>query len=236
MDPLEYLKENRLEIEKRLCYSFVNQDLMDIAFTHKSYFYENEDAVLGHNEKIEFLGDAVLQLLSSDYLYKNHPLMNEGELSQYRSRLVDASALSGYSEKIGISEFLVLGKGERKQEKRGSLLANLFEAVLGAIYLDGGLQRASDFLFSQIQQQIQIIMSAPAQSLKSLLQEWAQRTHQVLPEYIVIEESGPDHRRFFRIEVRLQDQIIGLGEGFSKKEAERNAADDALKKIRATLV
>lgn len=231
MDPLLHLRENRAEIERRLGYSFVNEELMELAFIHKSYFYENEATVPAHNERIEFLGDAVLQLLSSDYLYKNHPLLNEGELSQYRSRLVDAKALFGYSEKIGISEFLVLGKGERRQEKRDSLVANLFEAVLGAIYLDGGIEKASNFLFSQIKEQIQSTMSAPSQSLKSLLQEWAQRTHQILPEYVVIEESGPDHRRFFRIEVRLTEQMIGYGEGFSKKEAERNAADDALKKI-----
>ncbi len=231
MDPLVVLRENRSEIERRLGYSFVNESLMELAFIHKSYYYENEERVSGHNERIEFLGDAVLQLLSSDYLYNNYPMLNEGELSQYRSRLVDAKALAGYSEKIGISEFLVLGKGERRQERRDSLVANLFEAVLGAIYLDSGLEKASNFLFSQIQNEIQNIMSAPSQSLKSLLQEWAQKTYQSLPEYIVIEESGPDHRRFFRIEVKLVDQIIGYGEGFSKKEAERNAADDALKKI-----
>lgn len=233
MDPLVTLRLNREEIEARLGYSFKNEVLMELAFIHKSYFYENEGAVTGHNERIEFLGDAVLQLLSSDYLYKNHPLMNEGELSQYRSRLVEAQALAGYSEKIGISEFLVLGKGERRQEKRSSLLANLFEAVLGAIYLDGGLENAAIFFLSQIQEKIQDIMSQPSQSLKSLLQEWAQKTHLILPEYVVIEESGPDHRRFFRIEVRLIDKVIGFGEGFSKKEAERNAADDALQKIRS---
>ncbi len=231
MDPLIFLKENRTEIERRLGYSFQNYELFELSFIHKSYFYENGLSVSGHNERIEFLGDAVLQLVITDYLYKNYPEKSEGELSQYRSRLVDATALSRYSEKIGISEFIVLGKGERKQEKRSSLLANLFEAVLGAIYLDGGIEKASLFLFTKIFDEIQNVMSLPSQSLKTLLQEWAQKTQQILPEYVVIEESGPDHKRFFRIEVRLGESTIGFGEGFSKKEAERNAADDALKRV-----
>jgi ribonuclease III len=231
MDPLIILRSNREEIEKKIGYSFKDHKLMELAFTHKSYFVENEGVLAGHNERIEFLGDAVLQLLSSSHLYKNYPQMNEGELSQYRSRLVDTEALTLYSEKIGISEFLVLGKGERRQEKRSSLLANLFEAVLGAIYLDGGIESASAFFLSLIQEMIQNIIGKPCQSLKSLLQEWAQKTHLVLPEYFVVEESGPDHKRFFRVEVKLLDESIGVGEGFSKKEAERNAAEDALKKI-----
>jgi len=231
IDPLVFLRENRKIIEEKLGYSFSSKDLMELAFIHKSYFFENEANVAYHNERIEFLGDAVLQLLSTDYLYKNYPKMNEGELSQYRSRLVDAEALAGYSERIGISEFIVLGKGERKQERKGSLLANLFEAVLGAIYLDGGLEKASLFLFSQIQEKIEITLSAPSQSLKSLLQEWVQRTHQILPQYVVISESGPDHRRFYHVEVRIIDQVIGYGEGFSKKEAERKAAEDALSRV-----
>lgn len=231
MDPFIFLKENRAEIEKRLGYVFQNEHLFELAFIHKSYFYENDVTSLGHNERIEFLGDAVLQLVITDYLYKNYPEKNEGELSQYRSRLVDAVALSKYSEKIGIAEFLVLGKGERKQERKNSLLANLFEAILGAIYLDSGIEKVSQFLLRQIEKEIQNAMSFPAQSLKTLLQEWAQKTHQILPEYVVIEESGPDHKRFFRIEVRLGQNVIGFGEGFSKKEAERNAADEALKRI-----
>ena len=229
MDPLVYLRENRQEVEKKLGYVFKNESLLEQAFIHKSYFYENGEAVVGHNERLEFLGDAVLQLLISDYLYRNHPDKQEGELSQYRSRLVDATALSGYSERMGISEFLALGKGERKQERKGSLLADLFEAVLGAIYLDGGIDAVRLFLFHQIIEVVNETMSAPAHNMKSLLQEWAQKNHQTLPEYVVIEESGPDHKRFFRIEVRLKGEVLGKGEGFSKREAERNAAEEALK-------
>jgi len=231
MDPLIFLKENRTEIERRLGYLFHDETLFQLAFIHKSYFYENGIAVSGHNERIEFLGDAVLQLVITDHLYKKYPEKNEGELSQYRSRLVDAAALCKYSEKIGIAEFLVLGKGERKQERKNSLLANLFEAVLGAIYLDGGIEKVTQFLLSQIRDEIENAMSFPSQSLKTLLQEWAQKTQQILPEYVVVEESGPDHKRFFRTEVRLGESVIGVGEGFSKKEAERNAADDALKRV-----
>ena len=231
MDPFIYLRESRGVIEGRLGYVFKNEKLLEQAFIHKSYFYENEGIANGHNERLEFLGDAVLQLLISDYLYRNYPEKEEGELSQYRARLVDATALSGYSEKVGISEFLVLGKGERKQERKGSLLANLFEAVLGALYLAGGIDEASRFLFNQIQKVIQETMNAPSQSIKSMLQEWVQKRHQTLPEYVVIEESGPDHKRFFRVEVKLKDQIMGAGEGFSKKEAERKAAEDALKRL-----
>ncbi len=231
MEPLLYLRESKLEIEKRLGYSFKNEKLLEQAFIHKSYFYENGASGIGHNERLEFLGDAVLQLLVSDYLFRNHPEKQEGELSQYRARLVDALALAGYSEKVGISEFLALGKGERKQEKKGSLLADLFEAVLGAIYLDSGVEEARQFLFSQIAEVISETMNSPAQSTKSLLQEWAQKNHQTLPEYVVIEESGPDHKRFFRIEVKLQAETIGVGEGFSKKEAERKAAEDAMKRL-----
>ena len=231
MDPLIFLRENRFEVEKKLGFCFQNQELFELAFVHKSYFYENEEIVAGHNERLEFLGDAILGLLVTSYLYRNYPEKNEGELSQYRAKLVDAAALAKYSERIGISEYLVLGKGERRAEKKGSLLANLFEAVLGAIYLDAGLESASSFLFSHIQDEIETIMNAPSQSLKSLLQEWAQRTRQILPEYVVTDESGPDHRRFFRVEVKLDQETIGSGEGFSKKEAERNAAGDALKRM-----
>jgi ribonuclease-3 len=231
MEPLVYLKENRVEIERMLGYVFENEDLFELPFIHKSFFYEQEGAVKGHNERIEFLGDAVLQLLITNHLYLNYPKKEEGELSQYRSKLVDMAALAGYTEKMGVGEFLVLGKGERKQEKRGSLLANLFEAILGAIYLDGGLDKASYFLFSQLKGDIKCVMCTPSQGAKSLLQEWAQKTHQILPEYSVVEETGPDHKRFFRIEVKIGEEVVGIGEGYSKKEAEKQAAESALKRI-----
>jgi ribonuclease-3 len=231
MDPLIFLRENQEETQKRLGYNFKNLELLELAFIHKSYYYESDIEVLGHNERLEFLGDAVLELLTSEYLYQNYKEKDEGELSQYRSRLVDGASLAFYSEKIGISEFLVLGKGERRQEKKMSLRANLFEAVLGAIYLDGGLNYARDFLFKHISSEIESIMQKAARSLKTILQEWAQKEKGVLPSYLVLEESGPDHKRFYRVEVRVLEEAIGLGEGFSKKEAEKNAAEDALKKI-----
>mgnify|MGYP000747600252 CR=1 FL=1 len=231
MDPLITLKENRAEIEKKLGYVFENEELFQLPFIHKSYFYEKEGVVKEHNERVEFLGDAVLQLLITNHLYTNYPKKEEGELSQYRSKLVDSAALASYTEKMGIGEFLVLGKGERKQEKKGSLLANLFEALLGAIYLDGGLDKASYFLFSQLKGEIKYVMCAPSQSAKSILQEWAQKTHQLLPEYTVVEESGPDHKRFFRIQAKIGEELIGVGEGFSKKEAEKQAAENALKRM-----
>lgn len=229
MDPLIFLRENRVAIEERLQYTFQDEKLFEQAFTHKSYFYES--GATGYNERLEFLGDAVLQLLVTDYLYRNHPEKQEGELSQYRSRIVDSTALTGYSERIGLVEFIVLGKGERRQEKKGSLLADLFEAILGAIYLDGGIDAARLFLFHQIRESIFETMKAPSQNSKTTLQEWAQKNKQVLPEYVVVEESGPDHKRFFRIEVRLGEEVLGAGDGFSKKEAERKAADEALKGI-----
>jgi ribonuclease-3 len=231
MDPLIFFRENLSEVEKLLTYTFRNKEFLELAFIHKSYYYESGLEISGHNERLEFLGDAVLELLTSEFLYLNYKDKNEGELSQYRSRLVDGSSLASYTEKIGITEYLVLGKGERKQERKNSLLANLFEAILGAIYLDGGLNSAKQFLFTHISSDIESIMQAVPRSLKTVLQEWAQKEKQVLPNYVVLEESGPDHKRYYRVEVRVSDESIGLGEGFSKKEAEKNAAEDALKRI-----
>ena len=213
-------------IEEKLCYRFQNRSLVEEAFTHKSYFFEQGTA--GYNERLEFLGDAVLQLCVTDYLFHLYPDRPEGELSQDRSRLVDAAALASYAEHVGIAEFLLLGRGERKQERKESLVADLFEAVLGAIYLDGGMGGVRLFLQTRVQEVMEQILQAPRQNSKTYLQEWTQRQGLPLPEYVVIGESGPEHQRVFSVEVRIQGESRGKGEGFSKKEAERKAAEEAL--------
>lgn len=229
MNQIKYLHEHISTIETKLGYTFRDRSLLTLAFVHRSFINENR-MVTQHNERLEFLGDAVLGMLVSDYLYCYLPSTAEGQLSYLRSRLVEASSCVGYVQSLSIASYILLGKGERMNDGRGreSILADLFEAIIGAIYLDGGLEAAKDFLFRNFTPQIESILKTPLRNWKALLQDYCQKNYQQTPIYHVLQASGPDHSKIFEISVLVNEQELGRGKGASKKEAQQAAAAAAI--------
>jgi ribonuclease III len=217
------------QIESRLGYRFINRELLALAFTHCSYV--NECRIpLQHNERLEFLGDSILGLIVSAYLYRQLPDVPEGDLSSIRARLVEANSCISYIQKLDLEKYLVLGKGERMNDGRGrdTILSDLFEAILGAIFLDGGLEAAQTFFFDRFKDDIDAILQAPLKNPKATLQDYCQKHFQQTPQYHVLGEKGPDHSKIFEVAVLIQDIELGIGEGPSKKEAQQAAAKNAL--------
>lgn len=233
MDQIDILHKNIPLIESKLGYAFKDRSLLTLAFVHRSFINENR-TVTRHNERLEFLGDAILGMLISDHLYRFLPSTPEGQLSYLRSRLVEASSCVGYMQSLGVASYTLLGKGERMNDGRGreSILADLFEAIIGAIYLDGGLEAAKNFLFSNFSGQIEAILETPLSNWKALLQDYCQKKYQLTPEYHVLQTSGPDHGKVFEISVQIQQRELGRGKGASKKEAQQAAASDALTRFK----
>jgi ribonuclease-3 len=230
MNQMKSLVQNIPFIEKTVGYSFKEQSLLVLAFVHRSFANENR-TVTQHNERLEFLGDSVLNILISEYLYRHlPPETSEGELSFLRSRLVEASSCAEYMQSLPIFSYILLGKGERTNDGRGreSILADLFEALIGAIYLDGGIEPAREFLFSKFNQQISLILKTPVRNWKALLQDYSQKKYQCTPSYYVLKESGPDHSKIFEVSVHINQKEISKGIGSSKKEAQQAAAANAL--------
>jgi ribonuclease III len=229
MNQMEYLLQHISTIENKLGYTFQDRSLLTLAFVHRSFINENR-LVTQHNERLEFLGDAILGMLISDYLYRCLPSTPEGQLSYLRSRLVEASSCVSYVQSLDVASYILLGKGERMNDGRGreSILADLFEAIIGAIYLDGGIEAARNFLFSKFKQQIESILITPLRNWKALLQDYCQKKYQLTPIYNVLKASGPDHSKIFEISVLINQQELGRGIGASKKEAQQAAAADAL--------
>ncbi|MDF2550067.1 MAG: rnc [Chlamydiales bacterium] len=221
------------EIEAKLGYCFQDKKLLALAFIHRSFINENRQIVSEHNERLEFLGDAILGLLISEHLYRLFPGTPEGQLSALRARLVEAQACSKYVQQLCCSEYLLLGKGELTNDGRGreSILADLFEAIIGAIFLDGGSKSAQEFLFRHFSEAIDALVSAPQANWKAELQDYAQKKFRETPFYEVVHESGPDHSKSFEIQVKISNQTLGCGQGNSKKEAQQAAARQALEKI-----
>ena len=220
-DKLNVIELQNLEL--KLGYSFQNLKLLDQALTHRSY-----GAI--HNERLEYLGDAVLELIMSEYLYKNTEYQ-EGEMTKLRSHYVCENALYEYSIRLGLNEFLLLGKGEEETggRNRKAIVADIFEAFMGAIYLDKGLETVKKFIYSNI---IPLIESGEINffnDYKSILQEYVQTDKRSL-EYVVVKEEGPAHNKTFEVVVKIDDIIYGRGSAHSKKEAEQEAAKDVLKK------
>lgn len=210
---------------------FKNKELLKQAFIHRSYLNENRSIKLEHNERLEFLGDAVLELVITDYLYKKYPEKNEGELTAYRSSLVNSVTLAGAAEKIGMNSFLLLSKGESKDVGRARqvILANTFEALVGALYIDQGYEGASKFIAEQLFGLIEeIVENKSFIDAKSRFQEEAQEKVGATPLYKLLKESGPDHNKVFTVGVFLREEMIITGEGKSKQEAEQDAAEKAL--------
>lgn len=220
------------ELEKKLDYRFKDQQLAILAFTHRSYCNEHPELKLVHNERLEFLGDSVLGLIVASHLYSSFPQMDEGLLSTFRSQLVDASACVSYLKHLNVEEHLLLGKGELLNQGKGreSLLANLFEAIIGAIYLDSSLGAADTFFFTHFTPMVARIISKPLHNWKAELQDYAQKKYKEAPIYELIEESGLEHNRIFKIAVFVAGQKMGEGVGSSKKEAQTMAAQNALQK------
>ncbi len=211
--------------------NFKDRDLLKQAFTHRSFLNENRDTKLEHNERLEFLGDAVLELVITDYLYKKYPTKQEGDLTAYRSALVNSTTLSDASVKLGINSFLLLSKGEAKDTGRARqyILANTFEALVGAIYLDQGYDAAAKFIGKNLFDLIEnIVQKKTFIDAKSLFQEKAQEKVGVTPSYKLVKETGPDHNKIFTVGLYLEDDLVVSGDGKSKQEAEQKAAEKAL--------
>lgn len=217
--------------EEKLGLSFNDRELLRQAFTHRSYLNEHRGEVKGHNERLEFLGDAVLELISTHFLYEKFPEKNEGDLTAYRAALVNAVTCAQVAEEVGMNDFLLLSRGESKDtgRARSVLLANAFEALVGAIYLDQGYDAARDFINAHLFPKIDdIIKKRLWQDSKSALQEKAQDSEGVTPSYAVLGESGPDHDKRFVVGVYIGGDLVAEGEGKSKQEAEQEAARVAL--------
>lgn len=232
MSTIVHLQHSIGIIESKLGHTFQNPVLLTLAFTHRSFINENRE-VTQHNERLEFLGDSILGMLIAEYLYIQLPETPEGDLSYLRSRLVEASSCVTYINKLDLGKYVLLGKGERMNDGRGrdSILADLFEAIIGAIYLDGGTKAAKDFLFKNFKDDIEAILQTPLSNWKAMFQDYCQKKFQHPPHYKLIEESGPDHSKFFTIAVFVGDQEFGRGHGASKKEAQQAAAENAWGKI-----
>lgn len=217
--------------EKKLGLNFKDKNLLTQAFVHRSYLNENPEFNLEQNERLEFLGDAVLELSVTEYLYKEYPKKAEGELTNWRAALVNAKMLTIIAEQLGFNDFLFLSRGETKElgKARQYILANTFEAVIGALYLDSGYDTTDTFIKRYVITHLpEIIKSGSYKDAKSAFQEQAQEKDGVTPVYKIIKEWGPDHKKKFTVGVFLNDTLITEGEGYSKQEAEEAAARSAL--------
>lgn len=219
------------KFEKRAGVTFKDQSLLKQAFTHRSYINENRGSVLEHNERLEFLGDAVLELVITDYLYGRLKDSNEGELTSLRSALVNADTCSKVAQTLGANEFLLLSKGESKDTGRARqyILANTLEAIIGAIYIDQGYEMAKNFILTHVTPLVEdVLKDGTWIDAKSLFQEKAQEYVGLTPTYKTVRESGPDHNKRFVVSVSIGQEMSGEGEGKSKQDAEQEAARRAL--------
>ncbi len=225
------MKDHSL-FEKKFGLKFKNKDLLIQAFVHRSYLNENPDFCLSNNERLEFLGDAVLELIVTEYLYQKYPKKSEGELTNWRAALVNAKMLALTAKETGFDDFLLLSRGETKElgKARQYILANTFEALIGAAYLDSGYKSCEKFIKKYLLVKLPHIIEAGLfKDAKSRFQEEAQERVEITPVYKVLEEKGPDHVKHFTIGVFLGKELISSGEGFSKQEAEEKAAEEALR-------
>lgn len=227
------MKMNTLQFEKKIGYKFKNKDLLLQALTHSSYAYENQQYVESDNETLEFLGDSVLGLIIADYLYSTYPDLSEGELSKLKSTAGNTISLSSFSKKIKLDKNIRLGKGEEKSggRKKKTILAGAFEALVAAIYLDGGLKEARNFLFSLLKALFKKIKVHHflINNYKSALQEHLQKENLPAPVYKTITTTGPDHKKLFTVEVLFENIPLAKAKGSTKKNAEQKAAQKALK-------
>lgn len=218
---------NLTQLQKILDVTFADTKVLLSAVTHRSYLNEHRDATWDHNERLEFLGDAVLELVVTDFLFAEYPDKPEGELTAIRAALVNTVSLSAASEKLGVNDFLLMSKGEAKDMGRARqyILANAFEACIGAIYIDQGYEAAKIFIAGRLFPKTEeIVRKRLWQDAKSRFQELAQEHASVTPTYETVGQSGPDHDRVFTVGVFLRQEKVAEGSGRSKQEAEQEAA------------
>ena len=219
------------KLEKKLGVKFKNKNLLAQAFCHRSYMNENPGFLLNNNERLEFLGDAVLELIVTEYLFETYPEKPEGELTNWRASLVNAKMLGEISEELGFNDFLLLSRGEAKElgKARQYILANTFEAFIGSLYLDQGYKKTEGLIKKYLIKKLpDIVKKGLHRDAKSRFQEEAQEGTGLTPTYKVLKEWGPDHAKNFIIGVFLGKKLMAEGEGSSKQEAEEAAAKRAL--------
>ena len=224
MDKLEILEEN-------IGYTFKNKALLKNALTHTSYAYENH---IQSNEKLEFLGDSILEFLSSKYIYNNYPKLKEGEMTKVRATVVCEDSLYKIADKHNFSDFLYVGKSERMHQgnRKIAIMADSVEAVIAAIYFDSGLEKAEKFIISNLKEEIEIATkNVGIKDHKTVLQEKLQVNGNVNIKYEIINETGPDHDKTFTAEVKLDGKVLAVGKGKTKKQAEMDAAGKALETL-----
>jgi len=208
---------------------FENPSLLQQALIHRSYIYETAGEGLSSNERLEFLGDSILAFISADYLFRTFPKLNEGELSDLRAALVRRETLATFAQEINLGNFLLMGKGEQSSGVSQRVLASAFEAVLGALFLDQGIEAVQLFLKPRLEPLAQNIVSKRLfKDQKSLFQEQAQAQVGITPTYRLVRHEGPSHNREFTVEVLLGDEVVGRGQGRNKQAAEQEAAHAAL--------
>lgn len=218
------------DLQKSINYQFKDKNLLQEALTHSSYANEQKSKNIKCNERLEFLGDSVLSIVVSEYIYRKCPDFPEGDLTKLRASLVCEESLYKFAKMINLGSYLILSKGEQhnKGAQRPSILSDAFEAVIAAIYLDGGKKPAEDFILSFVIPEIKSYKKHPAKDYKTTLQEIIQKNPGEMLEYVLVGESGPDHNKHFVVEVHLNSNVIGKGGGKSKKQAEQQAAREAL--------
>lgn len=225
------IAENMQKLEETIEYNFKEKANLLLALTHSSYANERRNERLSSNERIEFLGDAVLNIVISEYIYSRFSNLSEGELTKTRASIVCEASLMKCANSIGLGRYLLLGKGEENTggRTRTSILSDAFEALIGSIYIDGGITEARDFIYTRMQDVIGGSFSGEAFiDYKTMLQEVVQKNGELKLQYKIFLESGPDHNKMFVVQVYLVEKLLGQGEGKSKKEAEQNAAKAAL--------
>ena len=228
---LEMRKETGLsEVQKNMAYTFQNPSRLEQALTHRSFTNEHPELQGKNNERLEFLGDAVLNLSLSHLLIEQFPDLPEGDLSKIRAGLVNESHLADLAQELKLGDYLLIGRGEEITggRKKPSILADTLEAVLGAVYLDGGLDPVSEWVSRFFKSTLADQEGLPKSDFKTLLQEYCQGKLKITPGYTVFREEGPDHKKVFFVEVRIQDQVVSRGKGKTKKEAQQKAAQKAL--------
>jgi ribonuclease-3 len=252
-------KKELKELEKKIGVRFKNKKLLDQALTHRSFAYERKEAeqrqarpvglasmpvalgdwqqataIIEENERMEFLGDALLNLVISGYLYEKYPHYDEGDLTKLKAVVVSRPTLVRYANLLNLGNYLLLGKGEELSggRKRNSILSDVLEAVIGALYLDRGYKKAQDFVLNKFEKEIEIVDKQEHKNdYKSRFQEIVQKKYRVKPLYRVLKVKGPHHNKDFEVEVRVRKETFGQGRGKSKKEAEQAAAREAIKKL-----
>jgi ribonuclease-3 len=223
------MHEGYRALEEALGVEFREPALLQLALTHRSYIYETPGVGRDSNERLEFLGDSILAFVCADFLYRTFPQLNEGELSNLRAALVKTETLANFARELQLSSFLLLGKGEQQSGGSQRVLASAFEAILGAVYLDQGLDAARHVIVPRVEPLARTIVEKRLfKDNKSLLQELAQAREGITPSYRLVSQEGPSHNREFTVEVLLGEQVIGRGQGRNKQAAEQEAAHAAL--------